>query len=72
MAYKPTPEEIRALTQLHNAEPVKTLLNNWKATATDIALRATEPADIYRMQGRVAVLNELLEQIRLAPELNKR
>jgi hypothetical protein len=71
MAYQPTPDEIRALIQAANG-PINTLLTKWKDTATTTALKATEPADIYRMQGRVAVIEELQDLMRKAPQLAQR
>lgn len=34
--------------------------------SSDVLLKATEPSDIYRLQGRVAVLKDFLESVEAA------
>ena len=69
MAYQPTTDQVRALAELHNQVHANTLLNSLVSRDTATLLNATDPLLIYRAQGRIAALQELLALIRTAPEM---
>ena len=72
MAPKPTVEQFRALAEMRNSAPINTLLTDWKSRATETLVAASEPLALYRAQGELAAITELLKLMQTAPDQLKR
>lgn len=72
MAPKPSQDQFRALAEMRNSAPINTLLNDWKVRVYEVLAAAAEPTALYRAQGELAVLTELLKLMQTAPDQLKR
>lgn len=69
MAYQPTTEQVKALNELRNSVHFNTLVTAMMDVATATLKNATDPLLLYRAQGQISVLQDLLDLMRKAPEI---
>ena len=72
MAPKPSQDQFRALAEMRNSAPINTLLTDWKSRVVETLAAATEPMALYRAQGELATITELLKLMQTAPDQLKR
>jgi len=72
MAPKLTTEQFRALAEIRNSVPLNTLLTDWKSNVVATLGAATDPMVLYRAQGELSAITELLRLMQVAPEQLRR
>lgn len=65
-----TPQQIQALARCGSPEmaPLRDLLLDVAARISDQLAKADAPMMVYRYQGELLVINELLQAVKKAPE----